>query len=128
MGKIVRLTESDLVKLIKRVINESSESASGGPCNWGSIPAGLRNKKITLKYKNGKTVTFDNIQGIEGDDKQGINIYLDKSKLRQIQMTDKTATLFERKNTKETFRGNPGGKWTCSSENGKTVIKLNFNI
>jgi hypothetical protein len=43
-------------------------------------------------------------------------------------MTDKTATLFERKNTKETFRGNPGGKWTCSSENGKTVIKLNFNI
>ena len=128
MGKIVRLTESDLVKLIKRVINESSESTSDGSCDWKHIPAGLRNKKITLKDKNGKMVTFDHVQGIEGMDEQGVNIYLDKSELRQIQMTpDKNANMFKRNNNKESFRGNPG-KWTCSSENGKTVIKLNFYL
>jgi hypothetical protein len=128
MGKIVRLTESDLVKLIKRVINESSESTSGGSCDWSKITSGLRGNQVILKDLNDKMVTFDHIKGIEGIDKQGINIYLDKPELRQIQMTpDKTATMFKRNNNKESFRGNPG-KWSCLSENGKTVIKLNFYL
>ena len=40
---------------------------------------------------------------------------------------DNIATMFKRNNNKESFRGNPG-KWSCLSENGKTVIKLNFYL
>jgi hypothetical protein len=40
---------------------------------------------------------------------------------------DKIAAMYKRNNNKESFRGNPG-KWSCLSENGKTVIKLNFYL
>jgi hypothetical protein len=53
MGKIVRLTESDLVRIVKRVINE----AAAGPFTVGGQNYNL------MVYGNG-TIGYDNGKGV----------------------------------------------------------------
>jgi hypothetical protein len=58
MGKIVRLTESDLVRIVKRVINEGT--ASG--------PFIVNGKKYNLLVYGNGTIGYDNGMGVAATD------------------------------------------------------------
>jgi hypothetical protein len=80
MAKIVRLTESDLVRLVKKVVNEQSEYGLDEPHYTFDVERGLvllvgassrqvrkvlRNLPITLKYLTFKDCDFVDFDGID---------------------------------------------------------------
>jgi hypothetical protein len=78
MKKIVRLTESDLVKLVKRVIKEQQTGAS--PClnelaNWAVSDGGASTTQPVIaacsvfeaNIKKNPTIVYDNQEKLEGD-------------------------------------------------------------
>ncbi len=71
MGKIVRLTESDLVRLVKRVINEQSTNNNE---NWHFF-ADLKSQFIPKGFVEDKMAnTYGVLQLTKGDDYNGIVI------------------------------------------------------
>jgi len=60
MRKVVRLTESDLVRIVKRVISEQSNNKPSFDKNWLTILSGLKNfnnPKVINFNDDGKTIT-----------------------------------------------------------------------
>ncbi len=58
MKKIVRLTETDLSRIVKRVINEDEKPFNPSK-TLGMVKTALKNNKIELAIKLGEVITDD---------------------------------------------------------------------
>jgi hypothetical protein len=100
MARIIRLTESDLTRLIKRVIKEQEQSDTSCLKQFTLIKKGSRGRQGTISERDywfGK-YTY---KGMETD----VMVY-----------PDGTLTIFVKQNNKKFV----GGKWKC--ENGNFTI------
>ncbi len=93
MKKIIRLTESDLIRIVKRVISEEEEKVS--PCDtWDDAVKFIKSKKLQIQG-------FDFKRFIEG--------------------IEKNPAVFENPTTKTTLRLNPKKTWEVYSSSGKEL-------
>jgi len=91
MKKIIRLTESDLARIVRRVINEEEKKTS--PCEtWEDTLKFIKSKKLEIQGFKFKRF----IEGIESN-----------------------PAVFENSTTKATLRLNPKKTWEVYSSNGK---------
>lgn len=76
MKKIIRLTENDLAKIIKKVISETQENFPGFGMKMKSIfvdrnPDGTLGDKTTVTLNNGTVITKNNISEVSAECKSG---------------------------------------------------------
>lgn len=76
MKKIIRLTENDLAKIIKKVISETEENFPGFGMKIKSIfvdrkPDGTLGDKTTVTLNNGKIIPNNQISEISAECKSG---------------------------------------------------------
>jgi hypothetical protein len=114
MSKIVRLTETDLIRIVKRVISEEQSQSTTIGCR---VPWDKLSKTFKSGYKLGDYpfLSFiENIpsQGATFGDKGGVTIDLEP---------DGTWTKWNEKNV-----GIENGKWSCTELPGGGV-KINLN-
>jgi len=91
MKKVIRLTESDLVRIVKRVISEQSENLLGKTISGDINPSGNRPGSASVKLTNKNNTGYDGVitkwnfgsdWGVKVGDKITINNVLNLSKCR----------------------------------------------
>jgi len=91
MKKVIKLTESDLIRIVKRVINEEKEMSD--PCkSWDDMVKYIKSTKLDIQGFKFKRF----IEGIETN-----------------------PAVFENTTTKTTLRLNPKKTWEVYSSSGK---------
>jgi len=119
MKKIIRLTESDLARIVKRVIKENNDA------NWDMIADNLKSGKAKVYHSANNTDRgFKFLNFIEGNKKFGVDLEFTANK--KYMMTIEPNNKYNiGKQTKDGsgYSGWESGTWSWDGTNVKTKPK-----
>jgi hypothetical protein len=122
MGRIVRLTEQDLARIVKRVIREQEETSG-----WENVKKQLINyespKVINFTYEGKPTTSLNwGMHSRRGKDNWGLSISSDDG--IKFQTTDEVQSLLFKSITKNKSMVNYNNRWSTDFDLNYTDSKI----